>query len=81
MWQDLVHSYQEIYFNSLQQVALILLIAHLANCLTCNTNSHRATQGCLFCAQQVFKRFKHDDKKLLDLFIIELVNVNEQNIY
>jgi predicted peroxiredoxin len=67
-WQDLVAAVERTGSNSPEQLALILMMARLNNCATCNADSYRAVQGCVVCSKQSLKRFHGSDEELNGLF-------------
>jgi len=67
-WRELVQMVTNDQEASLNQLAFSLLLVRLSGCLTCHTDSYRAMRGCTICATQVIRRFKGDDKDLLELF-------------
>lgn len=67
-WRRLVKRVTEEPEASINQLAFSLLLVRLSGCLTCHTDSYRAMRGCTICATQVIRRFKGEDKDLLDLF-------------
>jgi len=68
VWKDLVDNAQKSGPNSSEQVAFILMMAHLNNCATCNADSYRAIHGCAVCARQALKRFHGTDEELVHLY-------------
>jgi hypothetical protein len=67
-WRRLVERVTEEPEASINQLAFSLLLVRLSGCLTCHTDSYRAMRGCTICATQVIRRFKGEDKDLLELF-------------
>jgi len=67
-WHKLVDGVTHEPEASLNQLAFSLLLVRMSGCLTCHTDSYRAMRGCTICATQVIKRFKGEDKDLLELF-------------
>jgi hypothetical protein len=67
-WQELVCKVETTDAESKERMAFILMMARLNNCAGCNTDSYRATQGCLSCAKQTLKRFHGSDAELIGLY-------------
>jgi hypothetical protein len=67
-WQDLVTSVMAAGGDTPVQVAFVLMMARMNNCITCNSNSYRAMNGCLLCTKQSLKRFREADKALIEIF-------------
>ncbi len=76
-WQDLVADIIRTGSDSPEQMAFILMMARLNNCITCNADSYRAMSGCTACAKQSLKRFHGDDKELIDLFQFAKTEVDQ----
>jgi hypothetical protein len=68
LWQELVSKVETTEAESKERMAFILMMARLNNCAGCNTDSYRATQGCLSCAKQTLKRFHGSDEELIGLY-------------
>jgi hypothetical protein len=77
LWQDLINAAKELSPTSREQAALVLMIARLANCPACNTNTFRATRGCVFCSRQALKRFHGTDEDLIQLYRSSELEVNK----
>jgi hypothetical protein len=67
-WRELVQMVTDDQEASLNQLAFSLLLVRLSGCLTCHTDSYRAMRGCTICATQVIRRFKGEDRDLIELF-------------
>jgi predicted peroxiredoxin len=67
-WRDLVKAAVESGPDSPEQMTLILMMARLNSCATCNSDSFRAMNGCTTCAKQSIKRFRGTDEELADLY-------------
>ena len=68
IWRDLVLAVETTGSDSPDQMAFILMMARLNNCVTCNSDSYRAMHGCTVCAKQALKRFHGSDEELTSLF-------------
>ncbi len=75
-WQELVAVVERTGADSPEQMALILMMARLNNCATCNADSYRAIQGCIICSKQSLKRFHGSDEELTGLFETARAEVN-----
>jgi predicted peroxiredoxin len=67
-WRKLVDQVREQAETEPDQVAFVLMMARVDGCMTCNADSFRAMKGCTLCAQDAVRRFRGDDKELLDMF-------------
>lgn len=77
LWQALVDSVLKTPPDSLEQIALLLLLARLNGCTTCNVDSYRALQGCSACARQALRRFRGSDEDLQKLYRSALQEVKD----
>jgi hypothetical protein len=78
IWKELILSLADQADDTDQHVAFVLMLARLANCATCNSNSYRAAQGCANCSIQVLKRFRGTDDDLLQMYQDTLHEVQNQ---
>jgi len=76
-WQDLVAEVTQAGPNSPEQMAFILVMARLNNCITCNADSYRAMNGCTVCGKQTLKRFHGDDEELICLYQSAKIEVDQ----
>ena len=67
-WRDLVDGVLATSEASEERLAFSLVIIQLAGCLTCHTDSYRAMRGCTICSRQAVRRFRGEDKQLLDMY-------------
>ena len=67
-WQELVTNVIAAGPGSLEQVAFVLMMARMNNCVTCNSNSYRAMNGCLPCTKLSLKRYRENDEVLIGVF-------------
>ncbi|GAB4472723.1 MAG: hypothetical protein Kow0088_07530 [Anaerolineales bacterium] len=67
-WQQLVEDISVRPVGDPHRRAFILLMARLAGCLTCQSESWRAHQGCELCAQQTIRKFRGTDDQLIALY-------------
>jgi hypothetical protein len=67
-WQGLVTRALAAGPDSLEQMAVVMMMAHLNSCTTCNADSFRAMTGCTTCTKQSLKRFHESDEALLALY-------------
>jgi len=68
VWQSLVQTVEAAEVDNLDQTAFILIMARMSSCVTCNSDSFRAINGCSICARQSLKRFHGTDEELVELF-------------
>lgn len=69
VWQNLVANVLEAGTDSIEQMAFVLMMARLNNCITCNADSFRAMTGCATCATLSLRRFHETDDALASLFL------------
>jgi hypothetical protein len=69
---DEVSAAGEWYAGSL---AVLLMLARLNGCASCETDSFRAMRGCQACALQTLRRFKGADAELIALYTSALADV------
>jgi hypothetical protein len=67
-WQELVTNIIAAGPDSLEQTAIVLMMARMASCASCNSDSYRAMNGCTICAKQSLKRFRENDQTLTEIF-------------
>jgi hypothetical protein len=67
-WQNLVTSVLNAGPDSLEQMAFVLMMARMNNCVTCNADSFRAMTGCTACAKQSLKRSHETDEALTEVY-------------
>lgn len=67
-WRNLVEKVLDHEPSSLSSLAFVLMMARLDGCMTCNADSFRAMRGCTQCALQNIRRFRGDDKELIEMF-------------
>jgi len=67
-WQFLVGKISSNQADLLDQYAFVLLMVKLSGCLACNADSFRAMRGCTLCARQTIRRFRGNDKDLIEQF-------------
>ena len=74
-WRALVERVMALPPTHEETLALMLTMIRLNGCLGCETDSYRAMRGCSACAVQTLRRFKGDDRELLDLYARALADV------
>ncbi len=67
-WQALVDRISSPDADRLDQMAFVLMMVRMNNCLTCNADSFRAMRGCTQCARQSVRRFRGEDRDLIAQF-------------
>jgi len=63
-WKCLCESVLANPKDIVKSVGMILLVAKIAGCIKCNSDSYRAIRGCSQCAKQAIRRYKGTDKDL-----------------
>ncbi len=74
-WQSLVERVMTLPELHEETLALMLLIARLDGCASCETDSYRAMRGCAACAAQTLRRHKGSDSDLLEAYQKALADV------
>jgi hypothetical protein len=64
-WKNIVTEALDAGSDSLEQMGIILMLARMNNCASCNHDSHRALHGCAACSIQTLKRYHHSGDSLL----------------
>lgn len=77
VWRSMVARVLEAPESSPQQLAFGLLLIRLDGCLTCHTDCYRALRGCTACALTSVRRFRGDDRELVQLYEEALDEVTE----
>lgn len=67
-WEKFVKHIISPDVEEYEQLAFVLLVARLAGCGSCNSDSFRAMRGCSHCAVQIVRRYRGEDQDLLILF-------------
>jgi len=67
-WQLLVGRITSNQADLLDQYAFVLLMVKLNGCLACNADSFRAMRGCTLCAWQTIRRYRGNDRDLIEQF-------------
>jgi hypothetical protein len=65
VWEKLIDQVIQTDPDSIEQLAIILLMSRLNNCLSCDADSYRLMTGCATCSRQSLKRCKESDEALL----------------
>ena len=71
-WQKLVERVLTLKEDHPETLALCLTMIRLDGCMECETDSYRAMRGCAMCATQTLRRYKGNDKELLNLYKVAL---------
>lgn len=64
-WQEFIDRISGLTPDSLDRVALVLMIVRLSGCVSCQADSFKAMRGCALCATQSLRRFRSDDRALI----------------
>jgi len=67
-WRRLVRDVNLSGHQSLETLAFMLMMSRLTGCASCNSDSYRASQGCIHCSKQFLQRYRGSDKELVALF-------------
>jgi hypothetical protein len=67
-WEQFVGRIISTEVTKCEQLAFVLLIARLAGCGSCNSDSFRAMRGCSHCAAQVVRRHRGENQDLFNMF-------------
>lgn len=74
-WKSLVENIADRPVGNLERRAFVLFVARLTNCLSCQSDTWRAHQGCELCARQTVKKFRGTDDELIALFETSLAEL------
>ncbi len=67
-WQDLVDRVASPDADLTDQMGFVLMMVRMDGCVACNADLFRAMKGCTLCARQNIRRFRGNDRDLLELF-------------
>ena len=67
-WEALINRLVELQPTSMERIAFVLLMVKISGCTTCQSDSFRAMRGCILCSTNTIKRYKGDDRNLIDLY-------------
>jgi hypothetical protein len=67
-WRKLIDHINTLKPDHIEHLAFTLLMVRLGGCLSCNADSFRAMRGCTQCARQTIKRFRGNDKDLIEQY-------------
>jgi len=76
VWRDLVDRACKAETTSTDRLAFNLLIIRLCNCLSCQTHSYRALNGCEQCAKHSVRRFQGEDTELVLQFEDAVIDID-----
>ncbi len=68
VWHQFVGEILQCDDDSIEKSAFVYMIVKMGGCVTCNSDSFRATRGCTQCSRQTVRRYKGSDQELLELF-------------
>jgi hypothetical protein len=75
-WQKLVDMVSSLSPESSECTALVMMLARMNGCISCNADSYRAMKGCSLCARQSIRRYRGSDDELAEQFRITCQEVN-----
>ncbi len=67
-WEMFLNGLQGKQIGEAERRAFVLMMARLAGCVTCQSDTWRAHQGCEQCAKQTLRKFRGTDEDLIQLF-------------
>lgn len=67
-WDGLISSLIDLEPMSPERIAFVLFMVRIGGCTTCQSDSFRAMRGCVLCSSTTIKRYKGNDKNLIDLY-------------
>lgn len=76
-WQALVERIISLPETHEETLAFMMMMIKLDGCMACETDSYRAMRGCAACAIQTLRRYKGDDRELIDHFNAALDEVRK----
>ena len=68
LWTELVDRVSSLPETDPDNLAFVLLIIRLDNCLKCYSGSYKFMRGCEACASQNVMQFKGEDEDLIALY-------------
>ena len=74
-WRGLVDTVAQLDESDPESLAFSLMMIRLNGCLQCETDSFRAMRGCAACALQTVRRYRANERELLRLYQVALVDV------
>lgn len=75
-WRGLVDKVTRLEETHPESLAFSLMMIRLDGCLECETDSFRAMRGCTACALQTVRRYRANERELLRLYQVALVDVS-----
>jgi hypothetical protein len=75
-WRKLVDNVSSLSPESTECTALVLMLARMNGCISCNADSYRAMKGCSLCARQSIRRNRGSDDDLAEQFRLTYQEVN-----
>lgn len=63
-WKSLCDKVLDNPHDFTKNIGMVLLMAKIAGCAKCCSDSYRAIRGCTQCAKQAIKRYRGTDKEL-----------------
>lgn len=76
LWTELVDRVSALPETNPDNLAFVLLIIRLDNCLKCYSGSYKFMRGCEACASQNVMQFKGEDEDLIALYEQAQVDIN-----
>lgn len=76
-WRELVERVIDLPETHEETLAFMMTMVRLNGCMNCETDSYRAMRGCTACSLQTLRRFKGEDRELLEIFKTALKDVRE----
>ena len=77
-WKDLIARIVSKDSGDIEHLAFVLMMAKLNGCNSCSSDSFRAMRGCTQCSLQNIRRYKEDDKELIDLYEKALIEIKKR---
>lgn len=76
-WCALVERVSSLPETNTEFLAFSLMMIRVDGCLSCETDSYRAMQGCEACSRQSLRRYKGSDLELLSIYQKALEDVQQ----
>ncbi len=76
IWQELIERQINLENLTTDKLAFILMMVTLCGCVTCQADSFKAMRGCPQCASVTIKRFRGNDRDLIEKFIESVHAIN-----
>lgn len=77
IWRDLIDQIVDLPGEAPERLAFVLLMVRLGGCVSCQSDSFWAMQGCARCARNTINRFRGSDEELLERYETALAEIEK----